>query len=75
VAVIDKKFFNVSLISYKRAASTELSYSVKRVLVSLIYKDLSLYELRDFLLSYHDYFNAFKEHVIHRRIIIIALYI
>jgi hypothetical protein len=75
VAIIDKKFSNVSLISHKRAASTELSYSVKRALAPLIYKGLSLRELRDFLLSYNVYFNAIKEHVIHRRIAVIALYI
>jgi hypothetical protein len=75
VAVTDKKFFNVSLISYKRAVSTELSYSIKRALASLIYKGLSLYKLRDFLFSCDVYFNAIKEHVIHKRIAVIALYI
>jgi hypothetical protein len=75
VAVIDKKSFNISLISRKRAAFTELSYSVKRALVFLIYKSLSLYKLRDFLLSYNVYFNAIKEYIIYRRIAITMLYI
>jgi hypothetical protein len=66
VAVTDKESSNVLLISRKRAASTELSYNVKRALASLIYKGLSLRELRDFLLSYNIYFNAIKEHIIHR---------
>jgi hypothetical protein len=75
VAVIDKKSSNISLISYKRAAFTKLSYSIKRVLASLIYKGLSLRELRDFLLNCDIYFNAIKEHVIRRRIAVTALYI
>jgi hypothetical protein len=75
VAIIDEKFSNISLISRKRVASTELSYSVKRVLVLLIYKDLSLRELRDFLLGYNVYFNAIKEHAVHRRIAMAVLYI
>jgi hypothetical protein len=75
VTVIDKKFSNISLISRKRAASTELSYSIKRVLAFLIYKGLSLYELHDFLFNYNVYFNAIKEHMIYRRIAVVALYI
>jgi hypothetical protein len=75
VAVTGEESSNVSLVSRKRAASTELSYSIKRVLAPLIYKGLSLYKLRDFLLSYNVYFNAIKEHVIHRQIAITALYI
>jgi hypothetical protein len=75
VAVTDKKSSNVSLISRKRAASIKLSYNIKRALVSLIYKGLSLYELRDFLLDYDIYFNAIKEHIIYRRITVVALYI
>jgi hypothetical protein len=75
VAVTDKKFSNVSLISYKRAASTELSYSIKRVLAFLIYKGLSLHELRDFLFNYNIYFNAIKERVIYKRIVVTMLYI
>jgi hypothetical protein len=75
VAVIDKKFFNVLLISRKQAASIELSYSIKRVLAPPIYKGLSLYELRDFLLSCNVYFNAIKEHTVHRRIAMAASYI
>jgi hypothetical protein len=66
VAVIDEEFSNVSLISHKRAASTELSYNIKRILASLIYKGLSLRELHDFLFSYNVYFNAIKEHIIYR---------
>jgi hypothetical protein len=75
VAIIDKKFFNISLISYKRAVSTELSYSVKRVLAPSIYKGLSLRELRDFLFGCDVYFNAIKEHAVYRRIAVAALYI
>jgi hypothetical protein len=75
VAIIGEESFNVSLVSRKRAASTELSYSVKRVLAPLIYKGLSLRELRDFLLSCDVYFNAIKEHAVHRRIAVAASYI
>jgi hypothetical protein len=75
VAIIGEKSFNVSLVSHKRAASTELSYSVKRALAPSIYKGLSLYKLRDFLLNCDVYFNAIKEHVIHKRITVTALYI
>jgi hypothetical protein len=75
VAVTDEESSNVSLVSRKRAAFTELSYSVKRVLVSPIYKGLSLRELHDFLLNCDVYFNAIKEHVIYKRIAITALYI
>jgi hypothetical protein len=75
VAVTDKKFFNISLISRKRTASTELSYRVKCVLAPLIYKGLSLRELRDFLLGCDVYFNVIKEHMIYKRIAVIALYI
>jgi ubiquinone biosynthesis protein COQ9 len=55
-----------SLISHKRAASAELSYSTKRALASSIYKGTSLRELRDFLLSYKVYFNAIKKQFIYR---------
>jgi hypothetical protein len=60
MTVIDKNSA-ASLVSYKQAASTELSYSTKRALAPPIYKDTSLRELRDFLLSYEVYFNAIKE--------------
>jgi hypothetical protein len=53
-------------MSRKRAASTELSYSVKRVLAPPIYKGLSLRELRDFLLDYNVYFNMIKKHAVRR---------
>jgi hypothetical protein len=62
-------------MSRKRAASTKLSYSAKRILAALIYKGLGLYELRDFLLSYNVYFNAIKEYAVRRRIAVAALYI
>jgi hypothetical protein len=75
VAVINEESFNVSLVSHKRAAFTKLSYNAKRALALLIYKGLSLRELRDFLLNCDVYFNAIKEHVIYRRIAVIALYI
>jgi hypothetical protein len=75
VAIIDKKFFNVSLISRKRVASTKLSYNVKHVLASLIYKGLSFRELHNFLFSYNVYFNVIKKHIICKRIVITALYI
>jgi hypothetical protein len=69
VTIIGEESSNVSLISRKRAASTELSYSVKRALAPPIYKGLSLRELRDFLLGCDVYFNAIKEHVVRRRIV------
>jgi hypothetical protein len=75
VTVIDKESFSALLISYKRATFTELSYNIKRALAPLIYKGLSLYELRDFLFNYNVYFNAIKEHVTYRRIAVVALYI
>jgi hypothetical protein len=75
VAVTDKESSNVSLVSRKRAAFTELSYSAKRVLAPPIYKGLSLYKLRDFLFSCNVYFNTIKEYVIHRRIAVTVLYI
>jgi hypothetical protein len=56
----------VLLISYKRAVSTELSHSIKRVLAPSIYKGISLRELRDFLLSYKVYFNAIKKQFTYR---------
>jgi hypothetical protein len=50
-----------SLISHKQAASAELSHSIKRALAPPIYKDTSLRELRNFLLSYKVYFDVIKE--------------
>jgi ubiquinone biosynthesis protein COQ9 len=64
-----------SLVSYKQAAYAELSHSTKRALAPSIYKGTSLRELRDFLLSYEVYFNAIKEQLTRRRIIVTALYI
>jgi hypothetical protein len=55
-----------SFISYKRAASTELSHSTKRALAPPIYKGMSLRELRDFVLSYEVYFNAIEEQLTRR---------
>jgi hypothetical protein len=68
VTIIGEESSDVSLISRKRAASIELSYSVKRALAPPIYKGLSLRELRDFLLGCDVYFNAIKEHAVRRRI-------
>jgi hypothetical protein len=64
-----------SLVSYKRAASAELSHSTKRALAPPTYKGTSLRELRDFLLSYEVYFNAIKKQFTHRRIIVAVSYI
>jgi ubiquinone biosynthesis protein COQ9 len=72
---ITSKDSTISLISYKRAVSTEFSYSTKRTFAPLIYKSTSLYKLRDFLLNYNVYFNTIKEHTVHRQIAITALYI
>jgi hypothetical protein len=64
-----------SLVSHKRAASTELSHSTKRALAPSIYKGTSLRELCDFLLSYKVYFDAVKEQLTHRQIVVTMLYI
>jgi hypothetical protein len=56
----------VSLVSHKQAASTELSHSTKRALAPPIYKDTSLRELHDFILSYKVYFNTIKEQLTRR---------
>jgi hypothetical protein len=56
----------VSLVSHKQAVSAKLSYSIKRVLASSIYKGMSLRELRNFLLDYKVYFNAIKKQSIYR---------
>jgi hypothetical protein len=50
------------LVSYKRVASTNLSYSIKYALVSSIYEETNLRELRDFLLDYKVYFDAVEEY-------------
>jgi hypothetical protein len=75
VAVTGEDSSDVSLMSRKRAASTELSYSAKRALAPPIYKGLSLRELRDFLLGCDVYFDAIKEYVVRRRIAVAASYI
>lgn len=64
-----------SLVSHKRAASTELSHSAKRALTPLIYRGLSLRELRNFLLGCDVYFNAIEEHASRRRITVATSYI
>jgi hypothetical protein len=64
-----------SLISHKRAASTELSYNTKRALAPPIYKGTSLRELHNFILSYKVYFNIIKKQLIHRQIAVTILYI
>jgi hypothetical protein len=64
-----------SLISYKRAASTNLSYSIKCALAPSVYEGINLRELRDFLLGYKVYFDAVKEHKDCRRIVIAASYL
>jgi hypothetical protein len=56
----------VLFISYKQAASTELSHSTKRALAPPTYKGTSLRELHDFLLSYEVYFNAIEEQLTRR---------
>jgi hypothetical protein len=61
--------------SYKRAASTKYSYSVKCALTPLIYRGTSLYKLHNFLLGCNVYFNIIKKHVVYRRIVIATLYI
>jgi hypothetical protein len=53
-------------MSYKWAMSTELSYNIKRALAPSIYKDTSLRELCDFILSYKVYFDAIKKQLIYR---------
>jgi hypothetical protein len=50
------------LVSYKRAASTNLSYSIKRALVPSMYEETNLRELHNFLLGCKVYFDAVKEH-------------
>jgi hypothetical protein len=55
-----------SLVSYKRAASAELSYSTKRALAPSTYKGTSLCELHDFLLGCEVYFDAIKEQLTRR---------
>jgi ubiquinone biosynthesis protein COQ9 len=64
-----------SFVSYKQAASTELSHSTKRALAPPTYKGTSLRELRDFLLSYKVYFNVIKEQLTRRQIAVAVLYI
>jgi hypothetical protein len=63
------------LISYKRAASTNLSYSIKRALAPSIYEGINLRELRDFLLGCKVYFDAVEEYEDRRRIVIAASYL
>jgi hypothetical protein len=74
VAVTDEDSA-ASLISHKRAASAELSYSTKRALAPPTYKGTSLRELRDFLLGCEVYFNTIKEQLTRRRITITVSYI
>jgi hypothetical protein len=64
-----------SLISYKRVASTNLSYSAKRALAPPVYEETNLRELRDFLLGYEVYFDAVEEYKDRRRIVIAASYL
>jgi hypothetical protein len=63
------------LVSYKRAASTNLPYSTKRALAPPVYEETNLRELRDFLLGYKVYFDAVEEHEDRRRIVIAASYL
>jgi hypothetical protein len=65
VAVTDEESA-ASLVSHKRAASTELSHSIKRALAPSIYKGTSLHELYNFLLSYKVYFNVIKKQLTRR---------
>jgi hypothetical protein len=63
------------LVDYKRAASTNLSHSIKRALAPPVYKEINLRELRDFLLGCKVYFDAVKEHKDRRQIVIAASYL
>jgi hypothetical protein len=63
------------LISYKRAASTNLSYSIKCVLAPSIYEEINLRELCDFLLGCKVYFDIVEEHEDCRQIVIAASYL
>jgi hypothetical protein len=64
-----------SLVSHKRAASTELSHSTKRALAPPIHKGTSLRELHDFVLGCEVYFNAIKEQLTRRQIAVAVSYI
>jgi hypothetical protein len=74
MAIIDEES-SVLLTSYKRAASTKLSHSMKRILVPFIYQEYSLRELYDFLLNCDVYFDAIKEYATCRQIVVAVLYI
>ena len=50
-----------SEVNYKRPVLTELSGRSKRVMPPLIYKDVNLRELRDFLLGCDVFFDVIKE--------------
>jgi hypothetical protein len=63
------------LVSYKRAASTNLPYSAKRALAPSVYEGTNLRELRDFLLGCEIYFDAVEEHKDRRRIVIATSYL
>jgi hypothetical protein len=71
-ALIDKEPI---IINYKRSASVKLYNSLKYIYISLIYKDTSLRELRDFFLNYKVYFEVIKEHEPYKRIAIAASYL
>jgi hypothetical protein len=63
------------LVSYKRAASTELSHSAKHALAPPIYRGLSLCTLCNLLLNCKIYFDAIEEYVTCRRIAVTTLYV
>ena len=63
------------LVSYKHHAFIKLSYSVKYVLIFLIYKNMNLRKLQDFMLGYEVYFSAVEEDDTYRCITVAALYL
>jgi hypothetical protein len=64
-----------SLVSYKKVASTDLSYSIKRALAPSVYEGINLRELRDFLLDCEVYFDAVEEYKDCRQIVIAVSYL
>jgi hypothetical protein len=75
MAVTGEESSVVLFISYKQAASAELSHSTKRALAPPTFKGTSLRELRDFLLGCEVYFDAIKKQSTRRRIAVAVSYI
>ena len=63
------------LMSHKHYVSVKLSYSTKCILVLLIYRDVSLCKLWDFILNYEVYFNAVEENDTYRYIAVVVSYL